>query len=60
MQHVSELVNYCDSTNKGRIGMAAISNCEILEVHRMHLEITMANMHCGFFHLRIELYFATI
>ena len=46
MQHISKLV-LCDSTNKGRIGMVAISDCEISEVHRMHLEITMATMHCN-------------
>ena len=28
---------------KGRIGMAAVSNCEISEVHNMQLEITIAN-----------------
>ena len=27
--------------------MAAISNCEILEVHIMHLGSKMANMHCN-------------
>ena len=27
--------------------MATISNCEISEVHIMHLETAMANMHCN-------------
>ena len=42
----TSILTYCDSTNKGRIGMAAISNCEISEVHKMQLEITIANMPC--------------
>ena len=50
MQHLLQtcILTYCDSTNEGRIGMVAISNYEISEVHRMHLEITMANMLVGF------------
>ena len=43
----TSILTYCDSTNKGRIGMAAINNCETSEVHRKHLEITMANMTCN-------------
>ena len=42
----TSILTYCDSTNKGMIGMAAISNCEISEVHKMQLEITIANMPC--------------
>ena len=33
----TSILTYCDSTSKGRIGMAAISNCEISEVHKMHI-----------------------
>ena len=29
----TNILTYCDSTNKGRIVMAANSNCEISEVH---------------------------
>ena len=42
----TSILTYCDSTNKGRIGMAAISNCKISEVHKIQLEITIANMPC--------------
>ena len=42
----TSILTFCDSTNKGRIGIAVISNWEILEVHRMPLEITTGNMPC--------------
>ena len=42
----TSILTYCESANRGRIGMAAISNCEISKVHKMNLEITMANMPC--------------
>ena len=42
----TSILTYCDSANRGRIGMAAISNCGISKVHKMNLEITMANMPC--------------
>ena len=42
----TSILAYCDSTHNGGKCMAAISNCDISEVHIMHLEITMANMPC--------------
>ena len=38
------ILTYCEFYSKrfkGRIGMAAVSNCEISEVHKMQLEITI-------------------
>ena len=40
----TSILTYCDSTNKGKICMEATSNCEL---HRVHVDITMANMHCN-------------
>ena len=36
----TSILTYCDSANRGR------KNCEISKVHKMNLEITMANMPC--------------
>ncbi len=43
----TSILTYCDRENRGRIGVAAISNVETIASHSMHLQATIANMPCS-------------